>query len=98
MTLEPSETKPQYYHWTDIFIGLEMDVYARKLRFVDADVKTRQFYAHHGIPLSDAELPPEPVVVVYEREIPHIWVSVLKKIHYDHVMVHYCQVQFLPKS
>jgi len=70
MTLEPSETKPQYYHWTDIFIGLEMDVYARKLRFVDADVKTRQFYAQHGIPLDDAELPPEPVVVVYEREIP----------------------------
>lgn len=70
MTLEPVELKPQYYHWTDFYIGLEMDVYARKLRIVDCDHKTRQFYAQFDIDLGPPEYAPEPEVVVYEREIP----------------------------
>ena len=35
--LQDGSDEPAYYHWTDIFIGMELDVYARRLRVMDSD-------------------------------------------------------------
>ena len=76
MTLEPSDLSPQYWHWAELYIGLTIDVYARRIRIVDVDSKTRDFYEQYGMPLGPAEAPPETVVMVYEREIPpHIGIG-----------------------
>lgn len=65
---QPDESA--FYHWTDIFIGLELDVYSRLLRVVDADSSTRKFYELNGCDLGPAEEQPQPKVIVHEREIP----------------------------
>jgi hypothetical protein len=41
-----------YYHWSDLCIGLGMNVYARNLRVVDADSMTRAFYENYNLPLT----------------------------------------------
>jgi hypothetical protein len=61
---------PSFYHWSDICIGLEIDVYARKLRIVDADRSTRSFYEEYGDPLGSPEVEEKPAVTVHQREIP----------------------------
>lgn len=58
------------YHWTDMVIGLELNVYGRHLRIIDCDSKTRAFYEHYNIPLAEAEIQPVKVEKVYERYIP----------------------------
>ncbi len=68
--LQAPRDQEKYYHWTDFYIGLEMDVYARTLRIVDADNSTRRFYLENGIELGPAEAEPVPKVVLHEREIP----------------------------
>jgi len=68
--LQADRSSDKFFHWTDFYIGLEMDVYARTLRIVDADNSSRRFYAENGIPLDDAEAQPVAKVVFQEREIP----------------------------
>jgi len=68
--LQAARDQEKFYHWTDFYIGLEMDVYARTLRIVDADNSSRRFYLENGIELGPAELEPVPKVVLQEREIP----------------------------
>eukprot|EP00605_Chrysophyceae_sp_TOSAG23-4_P002829 GSChrysophyteH1.ASY1.ANO1.3114.1 assembled CDS len=68
--LQAPRDQEKYYHWTDFYIGLEMDVYARTLRVVDADNSTRKFYRENGLDLGAAEPDPVPKVVIHEREIP----------------------------
>jgi hypothetical protein len=68
--LQAPRDQERFFHWTDFYIGLELDVYARTLRCVDADNATRQFYVDNGIPLEGIEPDPTPKVVVQEREIP----------------------------
>jgi hypothetical protein len=68
--LQAARDQEKFYHWTDFYIGLEMDVYARTLRIVDADQSTRRFYNANGLELGDAEPEPIPKVVLQEREIP----------------------------
>ena len=59
-----------FYHWSDLFIGLEMDVYARCLRIVDADYVTREFFEGFDIPLAARMEQEEPIAAYHEREIP----------------------------
>lgn len=68
--LQAARDQEKYYHWTDFYIGLEMDVYARTLRVVDADESTRRFYRENGLELGVGEPDPVPAVVIHEREIP----------------------------
>ncbi len=68
--LQAPRDQEKFFHWTDFYIGLEMDVYARTLRITAADNATRDFYSQNGIPLDQDEPDPVPQVVVHEREIP----------------------------
>lgn len=67
-----SEPKYQnYYHWTDFYIGGEVNVYGRKLLIVDADSTTRKFYAENDYPLGDAlKIDKGGQDFTYTREIP----------------------------
>jgi hypothetical protein len=67
---EPQPPESAFYHWTDVYIGIELDVYSRVLRVIDADASTRRFYAENGCDLGPAEEQPAPKVVIHEREIP----------------------------
>lgn len=52
------------YHWRDFAIGVEVNMYERKIVLVDADGHTREFYANKGIRLGEPILlvpDPEPV-------------------------------------
>jgi EF-hand domain-containing protein 1 len=68
--LQAARDQDKYFHWTDFYIGLEMDVYARTLRIVDADRSTRRFYEENGLNLEPPESEPTAKVVIHEREIP----------------------------
>ena len=68
--LQAPRDQEKFFHWTDFYIGLEMDVYARTLRIVDADNASRRFYEDSGIPLEAGEPEPVPKVVIHGREIP----------------------------
>jgi hypothetical protein len=59
-----------YYHWSDLCIGLEMNVYARNIRVVDADSMTRSFYEHYNIPLTPKMDELQASVASHKREIP----------------------------
>jgi len=67
---EPQPDESTFYHWTDIYIGIELDVYSRLLRVVDADSSTRKFYEQNGCEMGPAEEQPAPKVIMHEREIP----------------------------
>lgn len=43
------------YTWRDLYIGLELNVYARKLRIIDADKNTREFYDSEEMTLGPSE-------------------------------------------
>lgn len=58
------------YNWRDFYIGMEFIVYARNLRIVDSDSRTRDFYDENWRSLDPAEEAPVPVAVFHEREIP----------------------------
>ncbi|KAJ8599546.1 hypothetical protein CTAYLR_007137 [Chrysophaeum taylorii] len=48
-----------FYHWTDLRVGGEIDVYARPVRLIDADRSTRAFYQKEaGVDLAPRLLPP----------------------------------------
>eukprot|EP00981_Chlorochromonas_danica_P009524 scaffold2721_cov181-Ochromonas_danica.AAC.2 len=70
MTLGERPPSAAFFHWTDLFIGLEVEVYARNLRIVDADGRTRDFYEEQGMPLGPPIVQPSPEVVVHQREVP----------------------------
>lgn len=59
-----------FFQWTDLYIGLELQVYGRKLLICDADRRTREFYSENGSPLDDPIVQPEPEITVHKREIP----------------------------
>jgi EF-hand domain-containing protein 1 len=45
----------QYYHWSDLFIGADLNVYSRNLHLIDADTETRDFYELMECPLCFGE-------------------------------------------
>lgn len=70
MTLGNRGKTEEFFHWSDFYIGLELEVYGRNLRLVDADKATREFYNEQQVPLANPIVLPQPEVVVHEREIP----------------------------
>lgn len=62
----------QFYHWTDLFIGAEINVYSRLLRVVEADTETRNFYDMLEFPLASGErsMTASQEKLVFERPIP----------------------------
>jgi hypothetical protein len=62
--------KDAFVHWTDLFVGLSLDVYGRELVIADADRKTRDFFSSFDSPLADPIVQPPVQVVVHKREIP----------------------------
>jgi hypothetical protein len=59
-----------FYHWSDIHIGLELNVYSRVLRIVDADETTRKFYETNSKPLGPAVARTTEFEIMFERQIP----------------------------
>jgi hypothetical protein len=62
--------KPDYVHWTELFIGRKLLVYARELKIIDADTDTRAFHAAYYDELGPSQEESPPPVQVMEREIP----------------------------
>lgn len=71
-TLSTPSTQPQgsLYHWSDLSIGTEINVYGRALVLVDADQSTRYFYSSHGIQLMQGGRPKTSTIPKAQREIP----------------------------
>jgi hypothetical protein len=58
------------YHWKDLHIGATLEVAALKVRLLDADEFTREFYNAKCQPLTPPITLPEPVYPVPHNEIP----------------------------
>ena len=48
-----------FYHWSDLDAGKEIEIYGRVYRFTSYDEFTRKFYENEGMTLSPAEKEPE---------------------------------------
>lgn len=70
MVLGEKPSAAAFFKWTDFYIGLELQVYGRKLLICDADRKTREFYEDNDMPLGEPIVQPEPEIMVHKREIP----------------------------
>jgi len=44
-----SDIQNSYYHWLDLYVGAEMDVYSRKVVLSNCDKFTRQYYSDCGL-------------------------------------------------
>lgn len=38
-----------YYHWSNLYVGAEIDVYSRKIILSNCDEFTKKFYSDHGL-------------------------------------------------
>lgn len=70
MNLGDRPKSANYFHWTDLHIGMHLEVYGRRLQVIDADRATREFYESFDFPLAPGIVIPQPTVVVHQREIP----------------------------
>lgn len=70
MTLGERPQSHNFFHWTDIHIGMYLEVYGRRLQVIDADRPTREFFQSFEYPLAQPIFIPKPVVIVHQREIP----------------------------
>jgi EF-hand domain-containing protein 1 len=52
---KPDITPPQYYHWQDLNLRMNLELYGRVFRIVDCDQFTRMFFANEGCALLPAE-------------------------------------------
>lgn len=59
-----------FFHWSDFYIGMELDVYGRPLVIMDADGATRDFFADQQMALSNPIIPEAPEIIVHAREVP----------------------------
>lgn len=50
-------SKEDFHHWTNLYIGVGVFVYARNLIIVDADQSTRDFYMKQEMPLAPSQMP-----------------------------------------
>ena len=50
-----NNNEEQYYHWSDIYIGCDLNIYSRVLHVIDADNDTRDFYDLMEQPLGGCE-------------------------------------------
>lgn len=44
-----NDAKDSYYHWSNLYVGSEIDVYSRKIILFNCDEFTKQFYSDHGL-------------------------------------------------
>lgn len=44
-----SDIHDSYYHWSDLYVGAEIDVYSRKLVLSSCDEFTKQYYLDYGL-------------------------------------------------
>jgi hypothetical protein len=70
MNLGDRPKSANYFHWSDLHIGMYLEVYGRRLQIIDADRATREFFQSFDFPLDAPIVIPTPVVVVHQREIP----------------------------
>ena len=56
---KPDITPPEYYTWKDLNLRMNLDLYGRVFRIVDADEFTRKFFANEGYALHAAEAFPD---------------------------------------
>jgi hypothetical protein len=70
MTLGERPKKEEFFQFEDLYIGLELEVYGRRLQLCDADGKTREFYSECGYPLGPRIVQEIPEIVAPQREIP----------------------------
>ena len=70
MALGERPRSANFFHWTDLHIGMYLEVYGRRLQVIDADRATREFYESFDYNLAPPIIIPKPVVIVHEREIP----------------------------
>jgi hypothetical protein len=54
----------EYYHWSELRIGTNIEIYGRQLRIVNCDAKTREFYKKNGIDQGTGEPDPVPKVCI----------------------------------
>ncbi len=59
-----------FYKWTDLYFGAELNVYGRKLVVLDCDGFTREWYESQGIDLGDGLVMDLPAKVIPSREPP----------------------------
>lgn len=60
-----------FYHWSDFYIGAELNVYSRLLTILDADSTTKQFYIENESPLGEPiRLDADAIPFTFAREIP----------------------------
>jgi len=66
-----NDADQHFYHWSDFYVGAQLQVYARTLTVLDADTKTRQFFEARGEPLGDAiRIDDNQSTFTFSREIP----------------------------
>lgn len=44
-----SYLQDSYYHWSDLCVGAEIDVYSRKIILFNCDEYTKQYYTDYGL-------------------------------------------------
>lgn len=44
-----SDDQELYYHWSDLHVGAEIDVYSRKIILSNCDEFTKQYYLDYGL-------------------------------------------------
>ena len=60
---KPDITPPEYYTWKDLNLRMNLDLYGRVFRIVDADDFTRKFFSNEGYALHAAEgFPDDPFI------------------------------------
>lgn len=59
-----------FWHWSDLDVGMVIEVYSRKLIVVAADEIAVQFYKEKGMPLSEPLSMEQEDPVFAERELP----------------------------
>ena len=51
--------EPKTYSWRDLNVGINLNIYSRVFRIVDADDFTKRFYSNEGVALNAPEQYPE---------------------------------------
>jgi len=70
MNLWDKVDENSFFYWYELYVGMEVEVYGRYLKIIDADASTREFYENADVTL-DSKIPqPIPEAIVHEREIP----------------------------
>lgn len=70
MSLGTRAAQEAFFHWSDFYVGLKLEVFGRSLIIADADNSTREFFEQHQMYLGDPIVRPQAEVTVHEREVP----------------------------